>query len=43
VNVFRFGAELVTTKVSMMAPAASQFIDVGGQVDVLDYMWEANP
>jgi Fe-S-cluster-containing dehydrogenase component len=43
VNVFRFGAELVTTKVSMMAPAGSQTIDVGGQVDVLDYMWEANP
>jgi Fe-S-cluster-containing dehydrogenase component len=36
-NVFRFGAEVVRTKVSMMLPPGAD----GLAVDVVDYMWEA--
>ena len=36
-NVFRFGKQVVTTKVFMMAPAERAEISV----DVVDYMWEA--
>jgi Fe-S-cluster-containing dehydrogenase component len=45
VNTFRFGAEVVRTKVSMMAPIETSVIEVVGvgELDVLDYMWEANP
>jgi Fe-S-cluster-containing dehydrogenase component len=39
VNTFQFGAERVTTKVWMMAPADTDKIDV----DVLDHMWEVSP
>jgi Fe-S-cluster-containing dehydrogenase component len=37
-NVFRFGAEEVRTKVQMMVPHGVAAVEV----DVLDYMWEAN-
>jgi hypothetical protein len=36
VSAFRFGNQLVTTVVSMMAPVGRQAIEV----DVVDYMWE---
>lgn len=36
-NRFRFGSQVVTTKVYMMAPAGRDAITV----DVVDYMWEA--
>jgi Fe-S-cluster-containing dehydrogenase component len=39
VNTFRFGRQTVTTKVSMMAPADRQAIEI----DVTDYMWESRP
>jgi Fe-S-cluster-containing dehydrogenase component len=39
VNVFFFGAEKVTTKVFLMAPAGSESVNV----DIVDYMWEAEP
>jgi Fe-S-cluster-containing dehydrogenase component len=39
VNTFRFGAEEVRTKVSMMVPRGTEAVEV----DVIDYMWEANP
>jgi Fe-S-cluster-containing dehydrogenase component len=39
INRFRFGAEVVTTKVSMMVPRDTEEI----AVDVVDYMWEAQP
>ena len=35
-NVFYFGAQKVTTKVYMMAPAERDFISI----DVVDYIWE---
>jgi Fe-S-cluster-containing dehydrogenase component len=38
VNTFRFGAEVVTTKVSMMVPRGTEAITM----DVTDYMWEAS-
>ena len=38
VNTFRFGAEVVTTKVSMMVPVGTEAITM----DVTDYMWEAS-
>jgi Fe-S-cluster-containing dehydrogenase component len=38
VNTFRFGAEVVTTKVSMMVPAGTEAITM----DVTDYMWEGS-
>jgi Fe-S-cluster-containing dehydrogenase component len=38
-NRFRFGAEEVTTKVFMMVPEGIEEI----AVDVVDYMWEAQP
>ena len=37
VNTFRFGAEVVTTKVSMMVPLGTEAITM----DVTDYMWSA--
>ena len=37
INVFRFGAEEVRTKVFMMVPPGSAAL----AVDVVDYMWEA--
>jgi Fe-S-cluster-containing dehydrogenase component len=37
VNVFRFGNQIVKTKVFMMAPADTPEISI----DVVDYMWEA--
>ena len=37
VNSFRFGNQVVTTKVFMMAPAGRDTV----AVDVVDYMWEA--
>jgi Fe-S-cluster-containing dehydrogenase component len=36
VNAFRFGNQLVTTLVSMMAPVGGEAIEI----DVVDYMWE---
>jgi len=38
VNTFRFGAEVVTTKVSMMVPRGTEMITM----DVTDYMWETS-
>jgi Fe-S-cluster-containing dehydrogenase component len=38
VNTFRFGAEEVRTKVSMMAPRGIEAVEI----DVVDYMWEAS-
>ena len=38
VNTFRFGAEVVTTKVSMMVPRGTEVITM----DVTDYMWETS-
>ncbi|HLK92650.1 MAG TPA: 4Fe-4S dicluster domain-containing protein [Polyangia bacterium] len=38
VNTFRFGAEEVRTKVSMMAPRGVEAVEI----DVVDYMWEAS-
>jgi Fe-S-cluster-containing dehydrogenase component len=38
VNTFQFGAQVVTTKVSMMAPRGTETITM----DVTDYMWEAS-
>ena len=37
VNVFRFGEQTVTTKVSLMAPPGRDAIEI----DVADYTWEA--
>jgi len=39
VNTFRFGAEEVRTKVSMMVPRGVEAVEL----DVVDYMWEATP
>ncbi len=36
VNAFTFGAQTITTKVFMMAPAEAEEITI----DVADYMWE---
>jgi hypothetical protein len=36
VNTFRFGAQTITTKVYMMAPAAASEV----AIDVADYTWE---
>jgi Fe-S-cluster-containing dehydrogenase component len=38
VNSFRFGAQLITTKVSMMAPRGTEAI----VMDVAEHMWEAS-
>jgi Fe-S-cluster-containing dehydrogenase component len=38
VNTFRFGAEEVRTKVSMMVPRGVEAVEI----DVVDYMWEAS-
>jgi Fe-S-cluster-containing dehydrogenase component len=38
VNTFQFGAEVVTTKVSMMVPVGTEAITM----DVTDYMWEGS-
>jgi len=39
VNTFQFGAQVITTKVSMMAPRGTEAITM----DVTDYIWEASP
>jgi hypothetical protein len=38
INVFYFGAQKITTKVYMMAPAERDVI----ALDVVDYMWEVD-
>jgi Fe-S-cluster-containing dehydrogenase component len=42
VRTFRFGNEIVTTKVALMAPPGTDVIDVGvgAGTDVIDFMWE---